>query len=210
MEPDMRIAYAQRSQHSHAAVKPLLALLLAMAPALACAHPGHPDSGSWAGLLHPFHGLDHVLAAVAVGVWAAGLHGRASYAVPAAFVAAMAAGAGLALAGFSVPAMEPMIAVSVLALGALVACDARIPALAGLALIAAFAPFHGAAHVAGMPAAAGGAAGFVLGLLIATALLHAAGVVMALALRARVSITRAAGLGAMLAGLAMLVTRVGA
>jgi urease accessory protein len=203
----MRIPTARYTDVATAAGKRILALCLVLAPALAQAHPGLAGDGLGAGLLHPLHGLDHVLAALAVGVWAARLQGRALYALPIAFVTAMAGGASLALAGFGLPGMEPMLAVSVLVLGALVGCDARIPTSAGLALIAAFAPFHGAAHAAEMPAAG---AVFVLGVLIATALLHAAGGCLALALRGRPSWLRTAALPVMFAGLAMLVARVSA
>ena len=46
------------------------ALLLLLASGTALAHPGH-DGGLAAGLAHPFTGLDHLLAMVAVGLWAA-------------------------------------------------------------------------------------------------------------------------------------------
>ena len=41
------------------------------------------ESGGWAdGVLHPLLGADHVLAMLAVGLWAAQLGGRALWAVP--------------------------------------------------------------------------------------------------------------------------------
>ena len=68
----------------------LTALLLGVAgPALA--HPGHEASG----FLHPFTGLDHLLAMVGVGMWAALLAVRkpaAAFLVPVAFLAMMAMG----------------------------------------------------------------------------------------------------------------------
>ena len=48
-----------------------LALAPILGPGAAIAHPGHVLSGLGAGLIHPFLGLDHLLAMTAVGVWAA-------------------------------------------------------------------------------------------------------------------------------------------
>src|SRR4051812_12647060 len=61
---------------------------------LVLAHPGHPDAtGVRAGLFHPFSGVDHVVAMVAIGLWAAQLGGRALSLLPATFVVAMSAAA---------------------------------------------------------------------------------------------------------------------
>lgn len=51
--------------------KLLTAAALLLAPALAFAHPGHGDNGLVAGISHPLSGIDHLLAMVAVGLWAA-------------------------------------------------------------------------------------------------------------------------------------------
>lgn len=51
--------------------KLLTAAALLLAPALAFAHPGHGDNGLMAGISHPLGGIDHLLAMVAVGLWAA-------------------------------------------------------------------------------------------------------------------------------------------
>jgi len=148
-------------------------------PALAHAHPGHDGHDfTWdfsGGFAHPLSGWDHLLAMIAVGLWAAQLGGRARWPVPAAFVGVMALGAALGQAGVTFPGVEQGIAASILALGLLIAAAVRLPVTAGMALVGAFAIFHGLAHGAEMPAAAGGfsyGAGFVA----ATVLLHAAGV----------------------------------
>lgn len=150
------------------------ATLLLTISASAAAHPFHPiGSGFGAGFVHPFAGLDHLLAMVAVGLWAAQFGGRWLWAIPLAFVSAMLAGGLLGFAGLTLPLVEPVIAASVLALGLLTMFRIRLHT-AGLALVAAFALFHGVAHGTELPAAAGAlpyAAGFVL----ATALLHALG-----------------------------------
>src|SRR5258707_4171811 len=64
---------------------------------------GEHGAGFQAGILHPLSGLDHLLAMIAVGIWAAQLGGRALWAVPCAFVGCMVAGGLLAVAGGSMP-----------------------------------------------------------------------------------------------------------
>jgi urease accessory protein len=83
-------------------------LSIAVLPALfatpAFAHAGPEAHGALAaGFAHPLSGVDHVLALMVVGLWAAGLGGRAIAGLPAAFVAAMLGGFGLALAGVWLP-----------------------------------------------------------------------------------------------------------
>lgn len=160
------------------------ATLLMIINGSAAAHPFHPiGTGFTAGFVHPFAGLDHLLAMVAVGLWAAQFGGRWLWAIPLAFVTAMIAGGALGFAGLTLPLLEPMIAASVLALGLLIVLRIRVH-MAGLMLVAAFALAHGVAHGSELPAAASAlpyAAGFVL----TTALLHALG--LAAGLQARMA-----------------------
>lgn len=149
----------------------------------ACAHTvGGAGTGFGAGLAHPFLGLDHLLALLAVGLWAGQQRGRARLAVPAAFVAVMAGGALAAVAGLSLPGVEPGLAASVLVLGLLVASRTRLPLPAGLALVAGFAALHGHAHGTEL-APAGPVALWLLVLALATGLLHGAGFLLGEALR---------------------------
>ena len=151
----------------------LAALALSTAPAFAHLNP--EEHGSFmAGFSHPLFGLDHILVMVAVGLWASQIGGRALWLVPAAFVGTMAFGFGLAVAGVDLPFVEPAILASVVALGLLVAMAARFDTIASAALVAAFALFHGHAH--GGELGAAGAASFGIGFVVATALLHAAGI----------------------------------
>ena len=149
--------------------------LLASAGA-ALAHTGLGDAHDLAhGLLHPVAGIDHVLAMTGIGMLAARIGGRALWLVPSSFVAAMAASATLAMAGFAAPGVEIGIALSVAALGLLIAVRAR-PALAlAVPLAALFAVFHGAAHGAELPPDASGIL-FGAGFVCATALLHLGGI----------------------------------
>ena len=103
------------------------AAALLLAPALAFAHPGHGDNGLIAGISHPLGGIDHLLAMVAVGLWAAQQKGVARWALPCTFVGTMLIGGVLGFEGMQLPAMESGIAASVLALGLAVALAVRPP-----------------------------------------------------------------------------------
>lgn len=157
-----------------------LAAALALLPMAALAHTGtgaHIDAMH--GFLHPLTGLDHILAMVAVGVFAARLGGRSLWAVPAAFVAAMVIGGALGYFGTPLPMVEQGIALSVIVMGLAVALGVKLPMVPAMALVAAFAVFHGHAHGAEGSEAAS-FAGYAAGFVIATSLLHAAGVVLGL------------------------------
>jgi urease accessory protein len=182
--------------------------LLLFLPLAAFAHPGHGETGFLPGALHAWHGLDHALAAIAVGVWGVRIGGRARWALPFAFVAAMALGMALQAAGAHLPFVEPAIAASLLLLGAAIAGDTRIPVMPGVLLVAAFAPFHGAAHAAALDVG-GALPGFAFGLLLATAALHAAGTAAAAALRARTLWLRIAAAPLALLGMGLLALRLG-
>lgn len=154
----------------------LLAAAAALMPTVALAHTGHgAASGFLHGLAHPVGGLDHVLAMVMAGVLAWQIGGRALWLVPLTFVSVMAVGGALGAAGIMVPAVELGIALSVVVLGTVVAFGAKAPLVVLLALVGVFAVFHGHAHGSELPADASGL-GYGLGFLIATALLHLAGI----------------------------------
>jgi urease accessory protein len=164
----------------------LAALAACAAPLAALAHTGgaphdHGTTSAFlAGFTHPFTGLDHLAAMVAVGAWSA-LTMRRVWVAPVAFALALLAGALLGLAGVTLPAVEPVIAASLLVLGLLVATGLRLPMVASTALVAGFALFHGAAH--GQELAGPGAAAALAGMVIATAMLHGAGIGFGLVLR---------------------------
>ena len=150
------------------------AAALLLTPALAFAHPGHGDNGLLAGISHPIGGLDHLLAMLAVGLWAAQQQGTARWALPCTFVGTMLLGGVLGFEGLELPALESGIAASVLALGLAVALAVRPPLSLAVTATALFALFHGVAHGLELPDMSSPwtyAAGFVL----ATAALHAAG-----------------------------------
>jgi len=172
----------------------------------ASAHVGaHPDGGLATGLAHPFMGLDHFLAMVAVGVWAVQLGGRRLMIVPATFVVAMGAGALAGLYGVAMPQVESMVALSVLALGVLVALSVRAGWQWAVLVVAVFALFHGHAHGTEMPDFSAPWLYFA-GFLSATAVLHAIGVAAGAALKAHPGILRAGGVAIGLTGSWLLLT----
>jgi urease accessory protein len=182
----------------------LVALAALLAAPLAQAHPGHNLPGLAGGLLHPLTGIDHLLAALAVGFWAAQLGGRARWLVPSAFVGMLGLGAVFGHAVGAVSGTEQAIAASLVVLGLLIALAARLPALAGMALVGAFALFHGMAHGAEMPATASGLA-YGIGFAATTAALLAAGVVLGVfAVRLPSSAPRIAGWAVAAAGIVLI------
>lgn len=168
------------------ALTSLLALGLIALPTAAFAHPGIGGHDLMHGFMHPMGGLDHILAMVAVGVFAFVLGGRALVLVPLAFVGMMAVGFVLGMNGVTLPYAELAIALSSVVIGGVAALGRRMPVIAAMALVGGFATFHGWAHGAEMPADAG-ALTYALGFVAATASLHVAGIA------ASVGLARAVG-----------------
>ncbi|MDX1643678.1 MAG: HupE/UreJ family protein [Thermoanaerobaculia bacterium] len=191
------------------AVLALLGSSVLPAPVLAHVGPGEVG-GFLTGLGHPVSGLDHVLAMVAVGVWGAQLSAPAIWMLPVAFPMTMAVGGLLALLGLPLPAVEVGIALSAVALGGLVLGRVRPPLALALAIVGAFALFHGHAHGTELPAGES-AVLYSLGFVISTGLLHAGGIAIGLVERWPVGhvLLRLAGLVVLLGGLYFLLRAVG-
>jgi urease accessory protein len=151
-----------------------VALLLATLPALAHVQEGQA-AGFLTGLAHPVSGLDHVLAMVAVGLWGAQLGVPAIWLLPVTFPLVMAFGGFLGLVGIPLPGVETGIALSALALGLAVATSWRPPLAISALMVAAFAVFHGHAHGTELPAGQSGLT-YSIGFVMATGLLHLAGI----------------------------------
>ncbi len=170
-------------------------------PAFAHTGTGWHDHDFLAGFVHPLGGIDHVLAMLAVGFWAALVGQNARFIWPLGFVAFVAVGAFFGVQGVSLPATELMIAASVAGLGLVVASGWQAPVIAGLSLSAFFGLAHGMAHGVEMPSDANGLA-YGLGFLTATGLLHTCG--LGLGLRANPLIGKATGLGLAVIGAGLL------
>ena len=194
--------------------RPALAAMLAAIAALplvASAHVGadgaaHHDIGFAQGFLHPFTGMDHLAAMVAVGLWSALIarSARDTLWAPVGFAAMLLAGALVGLAAVQVPAVEPMIAASLLVIGLLVVTRLRLPGPVAAAVVGVFAVFHGVAH--GYELSGDHGAGLAIGgMVLATALLHAGGIAIGWALRQRtVWLPRVTGTAVALFGAGLL------
>lgn len=169
--------------------------LLVALPAFA--HSGHAELtvSFMDGFIHPFSGLDHVLAMFAVGLWSATTT-RRIWLAPLSFAATLLIGALLAQGGLALPAVEPLVAASVLLLGLLVLTRRQFPELATAALVAGFALFHGVTHGQELSATIA-----LAGMVLATALLHGLGIAAGLLIKSRsLWWQRIAGAGIALAG----------
>jgi urease accessory protein len=182
-----------------------LATLFALITAPAFAHTGHDLLGFSSGFFHPIMGVDHVIAMLAVGLWAA-IQGRpALFLLPILFPLVMVFGGLLGMNGVELPYVEPMIAVSGVVLGLMVAAYAKPKLWLSALLVGIFAVFHGHAHGAELPIASN-PVGYAAGFVVATALLHLTGIGLGIVVGAKGGeyVTRAAGVVIALTGAAFL------
>jgi urease accessory protein len=191
-----------RSTTAYVMLAPAIASMLA--PSSAFAHSGSAHvHGLLAGIEHPFTGIDHLLAIMAVGIIAGRTGGRALIVLPSCFVLAMLAGALLGIAGIGLPAVEPTIALSLVVLGSIMALAGPLPLAAAAALAAFFALFHGNSHGLEIPEAVNGVV-YAAGFIASTAGLFAAGMLAALTQRRWPEAIRAAGIATALSGVALV------
>ena len=153
----------------------LIGLALTLLSSSVNAHPGHSGSGFFAGFSHPFTGLDHLLVMLAIGLWAGKIGGSARWQLPLTFVLIMASSATFGLTG--IPALETGVAASVMAMGLILIISLPINRTVQLGLTAIFAMLHGFAHGAELSFENG--TQMLLGMALATALLHSAGLMLA-------------------------------
>jgi urease accessory protein len=146
----------------------------------------HEEAGSiggfTSGMMHPVLGLDHVVAMVAVGLWGAFLGAPALWVLPIVFPMVMALGGAMGIVGMPLPYVEVGIAISAVVLGLMVAFAAKPSLWVAAIIVGAFAIFHGHAHGTELPGAANPLA-YSLGFVIATGLLHLAGIAFGLMTR---------------------------
>jgi urease accessory protein len=143
----------------------------------------HVESGQAAGfvtgLQHPWSGLDHILAMIAVGLWGAQLGNPAIWLLPIAFPMMMAMGAMMGLLGIPVPGVEVGIALSAIVLGTMILAQVRPKLAVAMAMVGVFAIFHGHAHGTELPPGQSGLL-YSMGFVIATGCLHAVGIALGL------------------------------
>lgn len=167
----------------------IAALALTATPAFAH-HPlaGAPmetfAQGVLSGIGHPILGFDHLFFIIAVGI-AAVFTGRALSA-PLGFVGGMLGGCALVLAGIALPAVELVIAISLVIAGAVLMSGRAMGLVQCVALFGALGVFHGWAFGGALTGQEGGVGGMVVvGYLIGLAVIQ-----WALAVGAGWSITR--------------------
>ncbi len=143
----------------------------------------HVEGGQAAGFLtgfqHPWSGLDHILAMIAVGLWGAQLGSPALWLLPIAFPMMMAVGAMMGLMGIPVPGVEIGIALSAIVLGSMILAELRPKLAIAISVVGVFAIFHGHAHGTELPAGQSGLL-YSMGFVIATGCLHGVGIALGL------------------------------
>lgn len=147
----------------------------------AYAHPGHGIGGLLHGFFHPLEGLDHLLTAFAVGLWAAQAGGKSIYALPGTFVISAILGGIFGLNGYGLPFAEAGIIFSLGLLGLALLCSLDLPLKWSVPVVSVFGVLHGNSHGLEMTP---GLSTFLYctGFVLATALIHLAGVVSVLTL----------------------------
>jgi urease accessory protein len=136
-------------------------------------------AGFFTGLQHPWSGLDHILAMIAVGLWGAQLGNPALWVLPVTFPMVMSFGAMMGLLGIPVPGVEIGIAVSAILLGTMVLAEVRPKLVIAAVLVGIFAIFHGHAHGTELPLGQSGLL-YSMGFVIATGVLHGIGIAIGL------------------------------
>ncbi len=150
------------------------------------------------GLQHPWSGLDHVIAMIAVGVWGAQLGNPAMWMLPVTFPIVMSFGAMMGLLGIPLPGIETGIALSAVALGTMVAAEARPKLAVAAVIVGIFAIFHGHAHGTELPPGQNGML-YSMGFVIATGSLHGIGITLGLVHRWPAGRVALRGAGAVIA-----------
>jgi len=157
----------------------LSALCLFWAPSVQAHVEQGQAVGFVTGLEHPWSGLDHVLAMIAVGIWGAQLGNPALWLLPVTFPMVMSLGAMMGLLGIPLPGIEIGIAVSAILLGIMVLGEIKPAMYIAAAMVGFFAIFHGHAHGTELPPGQSGLL-YSMGFVIATGCLHGIGIALGL------------------------------
>jgi urease accessory protein len=139
------------------------------------AHETATSGGLGSGFAHPFTGLDHLLVLLAIGLWAGSRKGASEHAAPIVFLGTLAIGVVAGFSGLALPAIDPLLAVTVLVAGLMISARGSLPPWLALVALAIIGLLHGNAHFYAAPDAGGILAYFAAGLLAASALLIGVG-----------------------------------
>ena len=179
---------------------PALAVYLVLTPSAHAHVEGGQAVGFITGLQHPWSGLDHVLAMIAVGLWGAQLGNPAIWVLPITFPMVMSFGAMMGLLGIPLPGIEIGIAVSAILLGVMVLGEVKPKLIIAAIMVGVFAIFHGHAHGTELPAGQSGLL-YSMGFVIATGILHGIGISIGLIHRWPVGKLVLRGAGAFIAAM---------
>ena len=172
---------SKQSDTKHKPYRLVLSIVLPIVLVLAfvCKQFINLDSIGWSnGFNHPLTGWDHLLTMLAVGIWAAQLRGQAIWMLPLAFVGVMSLGGLAGAAGLSIPSVEGVILLSCAVFSVLITRKVRFSAKINVLIVAFFAFFHGFAHGQEISTSAS-LISYTLGFMLATLLLHGAGILVA-------------------------------
>lgn len=136
------------------------------------------QTGLSSGFSHPLMGFDHLLTMLAVGIWAAQMRGHAIWQLPLTFVGVMSLGGIAGAAGLDIPVVEGIILLSCAVFSVLITRRIRFSAKVNVLLVAFFAFFHGYAHGQEISTSAS-LLSYTAGFMLATLLLHGAGILVA-------------------------------
>lgn len=175
--------------------------LCGLSPAV-MAHPADEALGLAAGFAHPWLGWDHLLAMLAVGLWACTQQGLARWLAPGSFVGGLLL--GLAFGNVTgLPVAEALIVASLVVGGLLLRSQPAVHAVPAVLVFALLGGAHGWAHRVEMPEAASMAA-FAVGMVLASALLHALGMGLTLMLQRTRHTRWLAWIGALIAATGLM------
>lgn len=162
-------------------------------------------SGFLSGFTHPLSGLDHLLAMLAVGLWAGQNKSKILWIAPLSFIVFMVIGAIAGIFGLNLPMGEIVILISLVVFGSLIALTVKPNTILAMFIIGIFAIFHG--HVHGTEIAATSLPlMYTLGFVLSTGLLHLVGIAISkfALLEKRVTLSSITGGSIMVAGILML------
>lgn len=141
---------------------------LTLLPAMAFAHVAEHGLYNWtSGFMHPLWGADHLLAMIAAGCWLS--QQKTANRAPIAAVFALVLVAGITVGvSFTGTTFESGIIATLVVLGALVACSAKLALLPGIIVLAVVGAIHGFVHGTELSVAASGSLSFAAGLLVSS------------------------------------------
>lgn len=153
-------------------IAPLLAIGFAASASPALAHETGAMHSVTHGLVHPLMGIDHLLAMLGVGLWAATRRKGEALSGPLTFLAFLLVGAVAGVITGAGTALEAWVGGSLIGVSLLLIAAPFVGTRLGLAFIALFALLHGHAHGTEAPTMV---ATYFIGFMATSALLHLVG-----------------------------------